>query len=160
MATASHISLSTSHNGEFQVPELKQDAVDKVSNCLQENHDQHHIFFNQEGFHNHVAHHLLTLFALGANSAEIQRQYDYNKVYQRRNVPWDQEVVHKLHDRRYLLECLGKEEYYVNLLVFFQEEITKESVPAVCIKYLLQKNDVALELLQRMFAGKLPCYSL
>lgn len=44
---------------------------------------KHHIFFNNTGFHNHIAHHLLTLYGLGAPASVIERQYKLNASYQR-----------------------------------------------------------------------------
>lgn len=51
MATASKIKLDPSFRPAFAVKDLKQEAADKASELLQENHEKHHIFFNQEGFH-------------------------------------------------------------------------------------------------------------
>ena len=51
MATASKVKLDPSWRPVFAVEELKQEAADTVSELLQENHEKHHIFFNQDGFH-------------------------------------------------------------------------------------------------------------
>lgn len=51
MATASKVQLSSDHCGEFHVPNITQDSAAAASEVLQENHEIHHIFFNQSGFH-------------------------------------------------------------------------------------------------------------
>lgn len=51
MASASRIELSLEACGEFHVPGITKESAAKASELLQENHEQHHIFFNAEGFH-------------------------------------------------------------------------------------------------------------
>lgn len=51
MATASTIKLLPSQAANFRLPNLSQESADKVSELLQINHEKHHIFFNQSGFH-------------------------------------------------------------------------------------------------------------
>jgi hypothetical protein len=51
MATPSKIVLSTSDKPEFWIKALNAESAAKASELLQENHEQHHIFFNDEGFH-------------------------------------------------------------------------------------------------------------
>lgn len=51
MATSSRVKLDPSHRPVFAVPKLSQELADKVSGLLQTNHEEHHVFFNQEGFH-------------------------------------------------------------------------------------------------------------
>ena len=51
MATASRIRLSLNTPGVFHVPDITEESAAKASEVLQENHENHHIFFNQSGFH-------------------------------------------------------------------------------------------------------------
>ena len=51
MATASRIQLSLDTPGVFHVPGITEESAAKASEVLQENHENHHIFFNQSGFH-------------------------------------------------------------------------------------------------------------
>lgn len=51
MATASRIHLSIKDVGVFHVKDITEESATKGSEVLQENHEKHHIFFNQEGFH-------------------------------------------------------------------------------------------------------------
>lgn len=83
MATACKIHLEASQKPQFYVEGLTSESAEKASQLLQANHDQYHTFFNQSGFHNHITHHLLTLFALNASPEELQKAYDANASYQR-----------------------------------------------------------------------------
>jgi len=55
MATASTIHLEARQQAEFFVKGIEQESATVASELLQENHDKHHIFFNQEGFHVRLA---------------------------------------------------------------------------------------------------------
>ena len=62
MATASKIQLSLDTCGVFHVPGITQESAAKASEVLQENHEKHHIFFNQAGFHSK------SYISIGSNS--------------------------------------------------------------------------------------------
>lgn len=49
--SASQVELSLANLGVFHLPSVDSKAAAKASKVLQENHDSHHIFFNQSGFH-------------------------------------------------------------------------------------------------------------
>ena len=51
MATAFKIHLSTKDVGVFHVKGITEESAVKASEVLQENHENHHVFFNQQGFH-------------------------------------------------------------------------------------------------------------
>jgi hypothetical protein len=51
MATASKVELSTADAGIFHVAGISSDSARKGSEVLQENHDKHHAFYNESGFH-------------------------------------------------------------------------------------------------------------
>ncbi|KAK4185016.1 hypothetical protein QBC35DRAFT_517204 [Podospora australis] len=132
-----------------------EEAAKKVSELLQEDMEQHHVFFNEDGFHNHIPHHLLALYGTGASPSSLQKGYDENKSYQRPVLP--------LHPPSSLLishdqwpesakPYFGKEEYYPDFLRFFQAEISRlGSYQAVVSQYLF--NDTSEEMMVRLFAG-------
>ena len=51
MATASTIKLDTELSPEYYVKGSRKEIAELTSKLLQENHDNHHIFFNNDGFH-------------------------------------------------------------------------------------------------------------
>ena len=65
MATPTKVHLDTHEQPAFSW-DLTPASARTTSELLQLNHDHHHIFFNKDGFHNHIAHHLLTTYALNA----------------------------------------------------------------------------------------------
>ncbi|KAK1069700.1 hypothetical protein LTR74_004579 [Friedmanniomyces endolithicus] len=153
MATASIIKLQATQQPEYYRKGINQGTTDKVSALLQKNHDTHHIFFNHDGFHNHIAHHLLTLWALRATDGELGQAYDSNAGYQRPPGPLDPSIVTDMHDPAKTASYLGNERYYHAFMIFFQDQISKSSTPEVINKYLLAGTEQADDLLHRLFGG-------
>ncbi|KAI9747916.1 MAG: hypothetical protein M1835_001941 [Candelina submexicana] len=153
MATASKVKLSRTNVGEFHTPGITDESAAKASEVLQENHENHHIFFNSSGFHNHIAHHMLTIYALGVSPSVIQRQYENNRSYQRPPQPLDKDVLNGLNDFSEFKKHLGQERYYHDFLVFFQDEMEKKGWQAVVNEYVLKGDEQADEMLIRMYAG-------
>ncbi|EFQ85821.1 hypothetical protein CFE70_006479 [Pyrenophora teres f. teres 0-1] len=153
MATASKIQLSASQTPQFHVANLRRESATKASELLQINHEKHHIFFNQDGFHNHIAHHLLTLFALGGTPAQLQSAYDHNASYQRAPEPLQSSIVSDMHEPSRFQSYFGQEKYYHDFLVFFQEEINKKGWEATVQEYLFAETELADDMLARLYAG-------
>ncbi|KAI9822586.1 MAG: hypothetical protein M1827_000305 [Pycnora praestabilis] len=153
MATASKVQLSLSHCGEFHLPDITTESAAKASEILQENHEDHHIFFNQSGFHNHIAHHILTLYALSASPSIIQRQYERNKSYQRPPQPVDKSVLKDMKEYSTFRKYLGNERYYHDFLIHFQEQMDKQGWEAVLNEYVFNGDEKADDMLVRMFGG-------
>lgn len=180
MATASRIQLSLDHCGETHVSDITVGSAITGSEVLQENHEKHHIFFNQSGFHSmfvhseparqsipraesnqldHIAHHIPTIFALGASPSAIKKHYENNKSYQRPSETLHHDLVRDLHDPAIFLKHLGQEGYHHDYLAFFQDEINCKGHEAVINDYMLKGDERADAILVRMYAGAFasPC---
>ncbi|EON62989.1 hypothetical protein W97_02215 [Coniosporium apollinis CBS 100218] len=153
MATPSRVQLSLTEHPEFYLPGITAESAKKASELLQENHEQHHIFFNKDGFHNHIAHHLLTIYALAAPPHIIQYQYDHNKSYQRPAVSLEDSVMQDMRDPEKFNKYLGDEKYYHDFLIFFQDEMESKGWENVLNEYLFKGDERADDMLVRMFAG-------
>jgi Questin oxidase-like len=153
MATASHLELSTSDTGVFRGPLIKAESAKMASQILQENHERFHIFFNTDGFHNHIAHHVLTIYALGATKQEIQKAYDMNIDYQRPQYPVDKDVVQDMSDKATFAKYLGQEKYFSAYEAFFQKEIEANGWQAVLNEHVFAHDEHADTMLVRMYAG-------
>ncbi|KAF1848138.1 uncharacterized protein K460DRAFT_276102 [Cucurbitaria berberidis CBS 394.84] len=153
MATASKIHLEASQQPQFYVKGLTAESAAKTSQLLQVNHEKYHVFFNRSGFHNHIAHHLLTLFALNASPAELQKGYDDNVSYQRPPEPLKDSIVDDMHDPERFKTYLGKEKYYHDFLVFFQNEMDAKGWHNVVNEYLFAGDERADDMLVRLFGG-------
>ncbi|RMZ68114.1 hypothetical protein GMOD_00004303 [Pyrenophora seminiperda CCB06] len=153
MATASKIHLSATQIPQYRVENLSSESAQKASELLQINHEKHHVFFNQDGFHNHIAHHLLTLFALGGTPTQLQTAYDDNATYQRAPEPLEPSIVTDMHDPARFTSYLGQEQYYHDFLVFFRGEIDSKGWETVLQEYLFAETSLADDMLVRLYAG-------
>lgn len=155
MATAAHVELNPATAGVYHVPTITTESSKAGSRLLQENHDKYHIFFNPSGFHNHIAHHLLTIYALGATPDELQQAFDNNKPIQRPQFPVEKPIVQAMTDLDKFKEFLGKEQYFHDFEIFFRHEIETKGWEAVVNEHVFAGNAHADRMLTRMLAGEL-----
>lgn len=154
METASRVLLTTHEQPAFSLPGYNDPVKAKAaSDLLQVNHDKFHMFFNNDGFHNHIAHHLLTTYALSASPRDLQHHFDSNKSYQRPRGSYDQAVVAKMHDPAEFIGFLGDERHYKNFLQLFRQEIEATGWQAVVNKYLFADDRLSSKMLPLVFAG-------
>ncbi|KAL2118406.1 hypothetical protein VTJ04DRAFT_8066 [Mycothermus thermophilus] len=105
-----------------------EEAARTVTELLQKDMENHHVFFNQDGYHNHIPHHLLALYGTGADPAALRAAYSHNESYQRPVMPShrdDLPVVPFLPWPAAAQPYLSKEEYYPDFLRFFQSETSR-----------------------------------
>jgi hypothetical protein len=178
MATATKIHLTPSEAGIFHAPGITVESAAKASEVLQENHDKFHIYYNDEGFHvttlipqltpncpcwilfsdetttqNHIVHHILTIYALGASPEDIQKQYDENKSYQQPAEPVHQDAVNELADPEKRKKYLGKSVYSSDFQIFYQKEIERLGWEAALIEHVFKGDESADDMLVRLFMG-------
>ncbi|KAI0157367.1 HypA protein [Xylariaceae sp. FL1272] len=150
MATSRTIQINTQHPGLWSTKQHEAVAR-KTTELLQIDHEKHHCFFNDHGFHDHISHHLLAIYGLGASVEDIQKAYDDNVGYQRSMMAVHPGRVEELKDWEKAQERLGNEENYHDFLVFFQEEIDRMGWEDVLNDYLFKGDERADDLLSRMF---------
>ncbi|KAF9887293.1 hypothetical protein FE257_010288 [Aspergillus nanangensis] len=154
MATARKIYLSPSDTGIFSA-RVKEHAAETVNEVLQDNLEKHHVFFNNKGFHNHIVHHVLTIYALGASPELIRDSYVENKQYQNPALQVNEAIVRSLYEKQGFKENLGKGNNYPNYLEFFQREIEGKGVEHVLNQYVFAGDENAEAMMIRLFAGLL-----
>ncbi|KAK4147652.1 uncharacterized protein C8A04DRAFT_33805 [Dichotomopilus funicola] len=150
-ATTVHLSPRTSP-GYTHVAGLTDECAKKTSELLTVNHKLYHTRWNLT-FHNHIAHHLLAIWALGGSPAEIQDMWDYNAPYQgaiERPRAADSPEP-DLKDPVQFEKCLGVDDCYLDFLRFFEGEIAEKGVPAVIHEYLLKGDERADDIFGRMY---------
>ncbi|KUJ17385.1 uncharacterized protein LY89DRAFT_733239 [Mollisia scopiformis] len=153
MATPTKIHLTPETAGVINLKLQTSETAAKTSELLQENHEQNHIFFNQEGFHNHIVHHLLTLYGLGASKSQIERAFKDNTNYQRPATAVKERVVEDMSNPDHFKKYLGKEKYYHDFLIFFQTEMEKKGWENTLKEFLFAGDERADDILGRMYAG-------
>lgn len=153
MATPSKVHLTVDDTGIVSFKPQTAEAAAKASELLQENHDKHHIFFNKDGFHNHIVHHLLSLYGLGAPADVIEQRYKENASYQRSPFQLDERVLEDLNNPENFKKYLNKEKYYIDFLTFWQNEFEKKGWENVLNEYVFAGDERADDLLGRFYGG-------
>ncbi|MCJ1441062.1 MAG: hypothetical protein MMC23_001548 [Stictis urceolatum] len=155
MATATEFALTPNTTGIFSRKKPSEESAKKVSELLQENHTKFHIYFNDNGFHNHIPHHLLTLFALSAPPSTLTAGYTFNTTYQRPLKPTHSSPSSPLDlsNRSTFHQHLNDESYYPDYLSHFKAEISTRGYPAVINTYLLSGDARADDMLARLLAS-------
>ncbi|KAF7559043.1 hypothetical protein G7046_g5112 [Stylonectria norvegica] len=172
MATPFHVQVPANDSGLLQFNHTPDDAA-KVSDLLQKdlevclrqpssysmktNHptvQNHHVFFNSSGYHNHLVHHLLTVYGTGGGSDALQKAYNDNASYQMKaRKPRDDVVGELEQDWAAASKFLGKGAHYANFLRYFQDEIDKMGWREVVKEYLFKDDARSRDLFGRLFAG-------
>ncbi|KAI9709842.1 MAG: hypothetical protein M1828_002359 [Chrysothrix sp. TS-e1954] len=156
MATATQIALDLVDAGEYSVPYLSQSSAQAASEILNENHEKHDIIFTDFGLHNHIAHHVLTVYGLGAKPDTIRKHYEHNASYQRPPRPRDDSIADQLQDPTFFLQELGKRTTnYPNYLELFIKEIREKGYERVCHEYLFAGDSRANVMFARLCSGTL-----
>ncbi|KAB8256193.1 oxidoreductase AflY [Aspergillus pseudonomiae] len=154
-ATPWNIQLSATDTPGFtHVENLEQKSADRASDLVMSNYSKFHTFHDEiVGFHNHISHHVLTLWALGATPDEMQAAYDFNKPFQLLTYYNDPSVTIKLRDPEFFRQGLGNFELYGDYVRFFQAEVAAKGIPTVLNDYLFKGDTLAEDLLARLCAG-------
>ncbi|KAK0392258.1 hypothetical protein NLU13_1754 [Sarocladium strictum] len=154
MATPYHIHVKPSETGLLHLDRDEQTAT-KVSELLQDDLEKHHVFFNASGYHDHITHHLLTLYGTGASASDLQNAYRQDASYQLRAQKPRPKVLDALRNdwNANARDYLGKGKHYAEFLQFFQEKIEANGWQATVQEHLFSDNPVSKDVFARLFAG-------
>ncbi|PWY71769.1 hypothetical protein BO94DRAFT_476313 [Aspergillus sclerotioniger CBS 115572] len=153
-ATATTIDLSVEATpGYVHADHLTPDSAALTSDLLNINHAAYHTRW-EATFHNHIVHHQLALWALGATPGEIQAMWDFNTPYQSSIQRNGATLLpdFDLTDPVVFTASLGKDECYDHFLKFFEAEVAAKGMQTVVREYVLQGDARADDILGRMFS--------
>ncbi|KAF2860411.1 hypothetical protein K470DRAFT_258006 [Piedraia hortae CBS 480.64] len=151
MAYATTVNVATDLKPVYSRKGISKEATDKTNELLQKNHDQFNIFFNNKGFHNHIAHHLLTIWSLRATEDQVVQAFKDNESYQMPAKEVHEDVLKELYDPKKFSESLGVREYYHEFLIYFQKEIEQLGWQKAISKHVLEESEN--NMLVRLYAG-------
>ncbi|PQE27712.1 hypothetical protein CJF31_00009935 [Rutstroemia sp. NJR-2017a BVV2] len=143
MASGLCVKLSPSNAGVYHVSHIPPESFETANRLLQMNHDNHHVFFNERGLHNHITHYLLSQTALAARPAQMERAYFQEQKLQRPQFPADEQVVVNMNDPEFFRSGFSQENHYHNYLTFFKRQIGKRGVGPVVHDTLFSRTQNA-----------------
>ncbi|KAI0337856.1 hypothetical protein BDW22DRAFT_1464375 [Trametopsis cervina] len=133
--------------GPVPVPKLQaghtHQSTQTVLDLLKDNHKKWHIYFNDRGFHNHASHHLLAIYAMGANSQLLEAAYGTHVAYQRPAFPPPEaKAISAVIDDSNWKDFLGDERYYQAYVTFISTKLIEErqDVQHIFEKYVFSKD--------------------
>ncbi|KAF9972179.1 hypothetical protein BGZ73_004718 [Actinomortierella ambigua] len=132
-----------SNNISLALPGITSLARQTMADLLQQNHISFHCYFNDRGFHNHLAHNILASYSLGASPERLRELYESHAKEQR---PIGS-VMKKFTTTDWRSE-LGHCEFYASYLEFFGAEVTRLGRVEAIIQYGLEP-----EMIGRTFSG-------
>ncbi|KAJ4361267.1 hypothetical protein N0V95_002036 [Ascochyta clinopodiicola] len=145
--------------GIVHVENLTKESANAASHVLNLNTASHHIYTTDARkmgahLHNHITHHTLALYSLGASSEQIIEHTKRNQTYQLQppQLP-DEKVVEEMGTPEGYRRYLGDEDYFLSFTAFFEREIAKLGYEKVLQKYMFGGTEVADDLLARMYHG-------
>lgn len=157
MTTTSLISLSPEHLGLGRLASSPTPVglLEVANKALQKNHETHHIFFRDQGGHNHIVHSVLSVLALGGSPTDLQRAYDdgVDIVKQRPLPPLDLAIVEQMGDEAQFRARIGQLPQYTNFLAFFKNQIESKGWRDVVAEYLFGGTPLAETMLAQLYEG-------
>ncbi|KAG8685474.1 hypothetical protein FRC11_010516 [Ceratobasidium sp. 423] len=133
-------------------PGITPESTATLRKLLIGDYKSFHVFFSQRGLHNHLSHHLLAAYTLGAPAHVLQEIYDSHSAYQR---PAYQSPVPINHNN--WTEHLGDEDFYNAYMNFFSVEIKEHGLGSTLEKYVFSHEanwaDDQPRMLDRFIAG-------
>jgi len=111
-------------------------ATAALLEALKDNHERCHVFFNHKSFHNHAAHHLLAIWALGASGPLIDAAYHQTHLDHQRNAFKSPIVI--THDN--FNDFLGDENNYNAYLTYFHEVVVEKGIAGTIEEYIFSEK--------------------
>lgn len=104
--------------------------------------------------HNHIVHHTLALWALGANADQMILHKKNNENYQLlpRKFP-DEQIVQDMSTPEGFKKYVGSQDHFLDFVTFFEREIDRTGYQEVLQKYMVGGSEIADDLLGRMYHG-------
>ncbi|KZP16253.1 hypothetical protein FIBSPDRAFT_748982 [Athelia psychrophila] len=128
-----------------------------LENLLEDDRKTHHCFFNQTGFHNHLSHHLLAAYDLGASAKLLQAINDdsADSASHQRPIDLDEPKSPGTITENNWTEHFGEYKYYSAYLAFFLDEINTAGGGATLEKYIFSPgaNGNGSEMFARSMGG-------
>lgn len=132
-----------SKNISLAIPGISKESRDTAAELLEQSHIKYHCFFNEKGFHTHLAHGVLAAYSFGARPDRLREIYEYHATSQ---LPIGS--VEKVFTQSDWKSELGDRKYYASYLEFFQNEVKLLGRVAAFGRYALDPDMIA-----RSFSG-------
>lgn len=160
--------------GHIHAEDVNPATAKKVDELLMKNHDFFHTYFLAGALHStsfyykaitqssgqritcsdHIVHHALAHYALGATPEQVQFGYDVNSKYQLPPILKGASVAETLYDEKEFKKHLGNHERFSDYVKFFAKKIETKGFENTVNEYLFKGDARADDMLARLFGGE------
>ncbi|KAG8972737.1 hypothetical protein FRB90_010152 [Tulasnella sp. 427] len=117
------------------LPGVSAESQSELASLLRLNNEKHHIYFNDQGFHNHLTHHLFAAYAMGCAPEVLSAAYKHHAGYQNPAFKSRTDIT----DNNWT-EHLGKWDYYNSYMHFYASQIDTHGPGKALEKYVFSKE--------------------
>ncbi|KAK0187303.1 hypothetical protein F5146DRAFT_1124013 [Armillaria mellea] len=117
------------------LPGADADSTRALQSVLRENNDKWHIFFNDREFHNHISHHVLAVWALGASKEIIEAVYREDTPIQRPAIKPPAPISSANFNAH-----LGDGTYFGAYMAFFKEKLSEKGTASVLEEFVFSES--------------------
>jgi hypothetical protein len=103
-----------------------------LDELLKMNDTNHDMFFNDQGFHNHMDHHLFAVYSLGGDSERLKEIYNQHTSYLISRTPLHSPSITKEN----FTQHLSNRAYWTDYQAFFQKELESSTPEKILNEYL------------------------
>lgn len=145
---ADPLDFSTPHadvKGAFpHSDDVTEESTRVCAELILKDAEEHHVFFNDKGFHNHLIHQVVADWSMGATPSRLRDIFDKLKPTMRdagpKGIAEDFDYV----------KCLGKEEYYQSYFAFFKQQVSERGIKDTVQHYIFRSEG---SMLVRLVSG-------
>ncbi|KAL0570873.1 hypothetical protein V5O48_011084 [Marasmius crinis-equi] len=127
--------LISTPNCPIPFPGTSPDSTEALKAVLRDNHERYHVFFNDKGFHNHLAHRAIAVWALGGSKDVIRKTFEVDSKIQRPRFDSPEKIT-----RDNFGEHLGDEKYYDSYVDYFLQCLRNKSAVDVLEEHVFSPS--------------------
>ncbi|KAF8156791.1 hypothetical protein B0H34DRAFT_710596 [Crassisporium funariophilum] len=154
LTTMSRLSYNLTRKGQLNLPGSTYASKKATEELLKKDAETHHCFFRSAGLHNHLSHHLLAAYDLGASAGQLQKIYDDEARTQRPIFleEKDKDIVVSVDN---WIQYLGNQSAYGAFVKFFSGEVQNLGASGAVERYIFSEdaNKEPAEMLIRLVSG-------
>ncbi|KAF8126386.1 hypothetical protein EV363DRAFT_1348460 [Boletus edulis] len=128
-------SLPPSQLSPQRYPGANLESLTALQDVLKDNHQRHHIFFNETRFHNHITHRALAIYALGGSAAIIRDYYERDSRIQRPVVQSPEPITEEN-----FIDHLGDENFYQAYVSFFSKQVSEKGSALILEEFIFSEK--------------------
>ncbi|KAF9492815.1 hypothetical protein BDN71DRAFT_1450985 [Pleurotus eryngii] len=143
-------------NGLVNLPRASPAVKTTAEELLSKDAEEHHCYFRSSGVHNHLSHHLLAAYDLGASEGVLRKIYEEEAKIQRPIILEETDKDAVVTDEN-MAQYLGNQNAYAAFCQFFKRRVFELGAIQAIEEYIFspKANEGSKAMLHRLVAGAL-----